>query len=455
MYKRIFSAILALALAALLTACDIIPNIFDNEQQYSGIDGTSSLDSDINTNPQNNLSDNSSQVISTEISDAKTPTVSSPYVEIPKDPKTDHTALSRDSYYQYSNLNKTQRQIYNKIYDSISKINNIIDIEKYDLNSDEVNAIYSMVLADNPQFFWVSKFCTYTISSQGSEKTITRLNIYYTDGQKTDDIDGDRFISMADRDKISEQISSFYAKTEAFLKTVSPSASDLEKERLIHDFVLRNITYDSYSAATTPTLVNCPRAWDAYGAMVNGTAVCEGYSKLFQYLCYQVGINATYVCGTAEGASHAWNTVKQGGMWYHVDTTWDDCAEDGYPLYHWFNLTDAEIKTDHIIYTTPLNVPQATATEYSVKNTFAMTVNNLKSAPDNYKNAIDYMVKFGDKRVTLYLNVETLNSAYLNTHLLGSNSTLGKYIAQKGYKIKFSNSPLVSSDGTCIFLEKA
>ena len=94
-------------------------------------------------------------------------------------------------------------------------------------------------------------------------------------------------------------------------------------------------------------LENC---YTAYGALVNGVAVCEGYSRAMQLLCDKAGIPCTVIYGKSEGIGHMWNIINPGDGWYHLDVTWDDDADFDLARHAYFNLTDAEIKTDHTIF---------------------------------------------------------------------------------------------------------
>lgn len=52
--------------------------------------------------------------------------------------------------------------------------------------------------------------------------------------------------------------------------------------------------------------------------------VCDGYSKTLMYLLNSIGIPTEIVLGTGSNGAHAWNIVKLGEEYYHVDVTWSD-----------------------------------------------------------------------------------------------------------------------------------
>lgn len=69
-------------------------------------------------------------------------------------------------------------------------------------------------------------------------------------------------------------------------------------------------------------------AHTAYGSLVKGKAVCDGYSTGFELILGRLGIPAMVITGdggtkTSQGG-HAWNIVNLDGNWYEADTTWDD-----------------------------------------------------------------------------------------------------------------------------------
>lgn len=116
--------------------------------------------------------------------------------------------------------------------------------------------------------------------------------------------------------------------------------SDLEKIKRIHDYLINNAQYAVNSTH--------PNVYTAYGALIEGKAVCAGYSKAFQQIAHKAGLETVYVSGIADNGggyeSHAWNKVKLDGDWYNIDVTWDDPVSSKPMLtYDYFLKADREL----------------------------------------------------------------------------------------------------------------
>lgn len=63
--------------------------------------------------------------------------------------------------------------------------------------------------------------------------------------------------------------------------------------------------------------------WDhtVAGPLLNHSAVCEGISKYFLFLCQRLNLPCAVVVGTLNGGSHAWNMVEIDGVRKYVDIT--------------------------------------------------------------------------------------------------------------------------------------
>ncbi len=346
-----------------------------------------------------------------------------------------HTPLSREKYYQYSFLTAPQKQLYNAMCSAAELGVNEIDTKALGLSRDDAVKTYKAFTADNPQFFYISKNYSYTISESSS--TILDFTLYYSDGTTEDNFDqsGNR-ISTANRAAISRQKAEFDKKIGEILACIPSNIGQVEIERLIYDYVCDNISYDEDTADKVKngidTLTN---SFDAYGAACKGIAVCEGYAKLFQYLCYRAGINSTQILGD-KGLYHMWNAVEIDGKWYFADTTWDDSGENGFNFYKYFNTTTAEIADNHPADNSVLSVPECTATDKAFYNVFALYPKN-DDLPANYKDIIDLTYNHSGRFLCIYRTPEALElDRFIDLQIENPRSPVRQYIAEKGYPIE-------------------
>lgn len=127
------------------------------------------------------------------------------------------------------------------------------------------------------------------------------------------------------REESEARYEAFYAAADRLLDGIrgNDALSETEKALLLHDRLAVCVAYDTEHLYQN----NIPHdSHSAYGAMVLGTAVCQGYSAAYLYLLREAGVEAE-VC-TSDAIRHQWNIVYIGGVPYHVDVTWDDPIED-------------------------------------------------------------------------------------------------------------------------------
>lgn len=100
----------------------------------------------------------------------------------------------------------------------------------------------------------------------------------------------------------------------------------------IYDYITSHVSYDNEGLAAIYDSSQSGKDYlifTAYGAEVNGRAVCQGYAALFYALCKKAGLPVRIVTST----NHAWNIVKLNGKWYNVDATWDSSTASGREWY--------------------------------------------------------------------------------------------------------------------------
>lgn len=181
-----------------------------------------------------------------------------------------------------------------------------------------------------------------------------------------------------------------YKKLSALAKELN-GKKEYDTVKNIHDYIVLNTLYPmSYSGNSIHTVSS---------ALNEGKAVCDGYSKLFYFLCKMNGIDCVLVTGTATDSTnytedHAWNKVKINGKWYAIDVTWDDPCPDekGRVLYDYFLVTDEDMNRNHK--TSMKNLPEATSKDLGIiYNKYADYTTRL----DTTKEVKNYMSKCIDE----------------------------------------------------------
>lgn len=131
---------------------------------------------------------------------------------------------------------------------------------------------------------------------------------------------------------------------EAFAIIEMAPVAEYQKELYFHDAICERVTY---SKDISGRIIHT-----AYGALVNGDAVCDGYSKAMALLCRLAGIRCSTVTGMSYNGDttgfHAWNIMYINDVCTLSDLTWNDYRE--YVRYDYFNVTDAEMTIDHRVF---------------------------------------------------------------------------------------------------------
>lgn len=252
-----------------------------------------------------------------------------------------YSANSRNSYvadelnFGYESLtNKNEKELYNMIMRNAYKISDTRDeltgyfatdrfvIKDEKLSEQRIRTALNAFLSDNPEIFWLENLFGYAYDG---EDTIVEC------------------YSVLAADDCTEYIQKMNTRINEILDKINYQMSDYEREKVIHDELLNHVSYQ-YG------VTSAEQGWQyfsAYGALVDGKAVCEGYSKAMQILLTRAEIPCYTIRGEAENIGHMWNIVEIAGRWYHLDATWDDEEEN--INYEYFNLNTKYITKNHLI----------------------------------------------------------------------------------------------------------
>lgn len=300
-----------------------------------------------------------------------------------------------ETSYSYDNLSSDKlKELYMKI-DEYAEIASVgYCIINAPLNEMQLTEAVEAYKNDHPEVFWLKSDFEY-IDNDDSTSLILSYSV------QPDNSDPDRLKKAKEK---------FNRTVDKIIDGAPKNATDYELELYVNDYLVNNCVYDK-EAAESEKLIGHEN--DAYGALVEKKAVCEGYSRAFQLLCNRLGIDCINISGTADGESHAWNNVKLDGEWYEVDVTWNDTDGDTeFPIYDYFNLPSDKFSESHS--TSPLysetslseyvnsdyyyNVfaPECTGTKYYYYSYSCVTVYDINDS-EEITNAFAQAAKDGEK----------------------------------------------------------
>ena len=196
---------------------------------------------------------------------------------------------------------------------------------------------------DNPEIFYLSPNKMYLNIESTTRGNNVTYNVYINNGNESSYFT-DEFISQEQVENAISQIEG--VKNQILSNRSGDTYNDI---KMVHDYLVDNIQYD--------TTISQQNIYNIYGALINGTAVCEGYARSFKYLMDELGIPCTLVIGEGTNSqgqteNHAWNYVQIDGSWYAIDCTWDDpVSTTGYvsqnSKYKYFLKGSNEFSKDH------------------------------------------------------------------------------------------------------------
>ena len=145
------------------------------------------------------------------------------------------------------------------------------------------------------------------------------------------------------RDSLSEpnDIAVYDKCVEILESEITADMTEYEKERAIHNYIIKNTDYDVYCLIYSTWFSEY--ADQPYGCLIDNRAICLGYASTFKLFMDMLDIECIIVCGSAnmDYENHAWNLVRlEDNNWYAVDVTWDDPVGANMVFYSFFNVDD-------------------------------------------------------------------------------------------------------------------
>lgn len=214
-------------------------------------------------------------------------------------------------------------------------------------------------LTDHPELFYINFYkMTISVAKSGGNyvgflNSGREANLYYENGFNT-------------TAQVEEAITKYEARVDEIVDIVNKleaddtySARDVFLAREVNRYLAENIEYDyvAYENQDDPDYVAAAYINTPYGGLVEGRAVCGGYSTSYKVIMDKLGIPCITVNGYSNNKDengnnsgsaiyHMWNNVwletpsavaaqsksraVSNGAWYSVDVTWDSASPNKY-----------------------------------------------------------------------------------------------------------------------------
>lgn len=226
-----------------------------------------------------------------------------------------------------SQLSQRDLAVFEKINDAVNSFTEEVVFENGEVTQQQVEDALLMVSLTNLEDNYVSNQYVISVDNLGN---VSKLTLTFT----------------KEPEQQLYELNELYKVVEEIIEGCD-AHNDYDAVKYFHDEIVKRCRYDGEGE----------NMLSAYGCLVDGEAVCEGYAKAFVLICSYYGIECMPVTGdTTSGEGivepHMWNLVKLDGKWYHLDLTWNDPVTDigdDFIKYDYFAVSDDVISIDHDI----------------------------------------------------------------------------------------------------------
>lgn len=190
----------------------------------------------------------------------------------------------------------------NTIYQNLMKCESYINIAKYQIPTSEFNIIYSNVINNHPELFYVSSNVGYSYIENPFPQASSIYPVY----------------TMSQNEIASAKID-FDNELNRIISKTDDTMTDLQKALTVHDYICSLAIYPNIDNKNDKDIYH-----SAYGFVKDRKIVCAGYALIYSAVMNKLNIPCRYVI--SDKMSHAWNAICIDNKWYNVDLTWDDTS---------------------------------------------------------------------------------------------------------------------------------
>ena len=241
--------------------------------------------------------------------------------------------VTNNKYY-YNQLDNTAKLIYDAIESNLSNMTSgnyeiklssqIADVLYEDYGENKLDtsfqSAWDALMLDRVDTFFIDV----TKVNLKMRKTTYGKKVTYALSIAPADSNGYLANGIENKEKVHAILNETKKTRDSIVKSLS--GIDYNKIMHAHDWIINNLQYEQN--------ITNNNVYNLYGALIEKSAVCEGYAEALKYILDEVDIPCVLVSGTAtnsEGKTerHEWNYVQLYGKWYAIDSTWDDPVVKG------------------------------------------------------------------------------------------------------------------------------
>lgn len=241
--------------------------------------------------------------------------------------------VTNNKYY-YNQLDNTAKLIYDTIESNLSNMTSgnyeiklssqIADVLYEDYGENKLDtsfqSAWDALMLDRVDTFFIDV----TKINLKMRKTTYGKKVTYALSIAPADSNGYLANGLESKEKVDNILNEIKETRDNIVKSLS--GIDYNKIMHAHDWIINNLQYEQN--------ITNNNVYNLYGALIEKSAVCEGYAEALKYILDEVDIPCVLVSGTAtnsEGKTerHEWNYVQLYGKWYAIDSTWDDPVVKG------------------------------------------------------------------------------------------------------------------------------
>ena len=218
-------------------------------------------------------------------------------------------------------LTKEEQAAYHAMAQGLSAIAPSFPVPK--LEMDRLSDLLFRLRLDHPELFYITGFSCRSYPQASSMEMVPRY--------------------LFDKAKVRTHQKALSARLDKLCREAT-GLDEWQKAEYVHDLMCRLVHYDKLKK---------PYSHEIIGPLTQGVGVCEGIAKSVKALCDRLGVWC--IVAISHNAPdqgiryrHAWNIVRLGGSYYHLDATFDNALSAGDLLRRdYLLLGDRQIFRDH------------------------------------------------------------------------------------------------------------